>query len=97
VSDNTQNDPIEKVLRKLEDFGEPQRKSNAEWREKMHRLNAERQRAAAEADRALKRLQENLDGAPREITVNKRTHRIRLEGETEDEVTIIIEKKDGGR
>ncbi len=28
-------------------------------------------------------------------TVNKRTHRIRFENETEDQVTIIIERKEG--
>ena len=27
------------------------------------------------------------------ITVNKRTHRIRFEGETEDEVTVVIEPR----
>lgn len=44
----------------------------------------------------LKELQEvthNLDSPDRRLTVNKRTHRIRFEGETEDQVTIVIEPK----
>ena len=32
---------------------------------------------------------------PRRIVVDKRTHRVRLENETESEVTIIIEEKGG--
>ncbi len=32
----------------------------------------------------------------RRIVVNKRTHRVRLENETESEVTVVIEEK-GGR
>jgi hypothetical protein len=31
----------------------------------------------------------------RRIRVDKRTHRIRFESETEESVTIVIEKKDG--
>ena len=50
-----------------------------------------------ETDKALKRLQEAADRIIREgeiirrIPVNKKTHRIRFEDETEDEVTIVIE------
>ncbi|HEV2765762.1 MAG TPA: hypothetical protein VGV38_22445 [Pyrinomonadaceae bacterium] len=52
---------------------------------------------------ALQRLKEATDGLWRDhvqeqpeaqsITVNKRSHRIRFEGETEDVVTLIIEPK----
>lgn len=31
----------------------------------------------------------------RRIVVDKRTHRVRLEGETESEVTVVIEEKGG--
>ncbi len=31
------------------------------------------------------------------ITVNKRTHRVKFENETESEVTIVIEEKEGGK
>jgi hypothetical protein len=38
------------------------------------------------------------DDAPiRRIVVDKRTHRVRLENETESEVTVVIEEKDGRR
>jgi hypothetical protein len=52
-----------------------------------------------EAGKALKRLREAADsiiresGATRRIPVNKKTHRIRFEDETEDEVTIVIENR----
>jgi hypothetical protein len=52
-----------------------------------------------ETDKALKRLQQRVDEMIREretirrIPVNKKTHRIRFEGETEDEVTIVIENR----
>ena len=37
------------------------------------------------------------DEAPiRRIVVDKRTHRVRLENETESEVTVVIEEKGGG-
>ncbi len=36
------------------------------------------------------------DSPPRRIVVDKRTHRVRLENETESEVTVVIEEK-GGR
>ncbi len=57
----------------------------------------------AESKRLLKELNEqaedlkrkNADPPARRITVNKRTHRIRFEGETEDEVTIVVEKREG--
>ena len=36
------------------------------------------------------------EGAPpRRIVVDKRTHRVRLENETESEVTVVIEEKGG--
>ena len=35
------------------------------------------------------------EGTPRRIVVDKRTHRVRLENETESEVTIVIEEKGG--
>ena len=35
------------------------------------------------------------EAPPRRIVVDKRTHRVRLENETESEVTIVIEEKGG--
>lgn len=36
------------------------------------------------------------EAPPRRIVIDKRTHRVRLENETESEVTVVIEEK-GGR
>ena len=36
------------------------------------------------------------EAPPSRIVVDKRTHRVRLENETESEVTVVIEEK-GGR
>ncbi len=36
------------------------------------------------------------EATPRRIVVDKRTHRVRLENETESEVTVVIEER-GGR
>ena len=33
------------------------------------------------------------EAPPRRIVVDKRTHRVRLENETESEVTVVIEEK----
>ncbi|MDT5155650.1 MAG: hypothetical protein QOH51_7 [Acidobacteriota bacterium] len=50
-------------------------------------------------DEALKRLEAKVDEMIREretirrIPVDKKTHRIRFEDETEDEVTIVIENR----
>lgn len=53
-----------------------------------------------EIERHFKKVREFLDDMARErrddvqlIRVSKRTHSIRFEGESEDEVTIVIEKK----
>ncbi|HVG26187.1 MAG TPA: hypothetical protein VM865_01180 [Acidobacteriaceae bacterium] len=48
-----------------------------------------------ERERSLERLAETFGGVPRKIKVNKRTHRIRFESETETGVTIVIERRDG--
>ncbi|HEX8282651.1 MAG TPA: hypothetical protein VF588_04825 [Pyrinomonadaceae bacterium] len=37
------------------------------------------------------------EAPPRRIVVDKRTHRVRLENETESEVTVVIEEREGGR
>jgi hypothetical protein len=37
------------------------------------------------------------EAPPRRIVVDKRTHRVRLENETESEVTVVIEEKSGKR
>ena len=57
-----------------------------------------------EMNKALERLKavadefhKSLEETDRRILVNKQTHRIRFEGETEDEVTVIIEKRDADR
>ena len=52
-----------------------------------------------EGGRRSGRLKESAEGeAPmRRIVVDKRTHRVRLENETESEVTVVIEEKDGRR
>ena len=55
--------------------------------------------SADKTDEALKRLEATVDKIIRErqtvrrIPVNKKTHRIRFENETEDEVTIVIENR----
>ncbi len=54
--------------------------------------------ADSESKRLLKELQAAAkmthEAPPIErITVNKRTHRVRFENETESEVTIVIEKR----
>ena len=38
---------------------------------------------------------EGEGSSPRRIVVDKRTHRVRLENETESEVTVVIEEKGG--
>jgi hypothetical protein len=35
------------------------------------------------------------ESPPRRIVVDKRTHRVRLENETESEVTVVIEERGG--
>jgi hypothetical protein len=35
------------------------------------------------------------EAPPRHIVVDKRTHRVRLENETESEVTVVIEERGG--
>ena len=52
---------------------------------------------AGDGSRKSGRLKEPVaDEAPvRRIVVDKRTHRVRLENETESEVTVIIEEKGG--
>jgi hypothetical protein len=42
----------------------------------------------------LKRPERN-EAPPHYIVVDKRTHRVRLENETESEVTVVIEEKGG--
>jgi hypothetical protein len=61
----------------------------------------------SEFDKAMRNIEEagtgrlkraGEDEAPvRRIVVNKRTHRVRLENETESEVTVVIEEKGGRR
>ncbi len=41
--------------------------------------------------------QKNPAPPVKRITVNKRTHRVKFENETEPEVTIVIEEKEGGK
>jgi hypothetical protein len=38
----------------------------------------------------------DMESGTRRIRVDKRTHRTRFEDETEEGVTIVIEKKEGG-
>ena len=45
----------------------------------------------AKSDESFKHLQEAQEKRVTTIRVNKRTQRIRFEGETEDQVTVIIE------
>jgi hypothetical protein len=45
------------------------------------------------ATRSKKRLEEQQAGT-RRITINKQTHRIKFENETEDSVDVVIEKKE---
>jgi hypothetical protein len=70
----------------------------------------ERRREMSEVEKALDNIEmENADDArsgrrkrpegdeapPRRIVVDKRTHRVRLENETESEVTVVIEERGG--
>lgn len=53
----------------------------------------------AELRESMRRLNETVDAAlasERRIRVNKKTYRVRFEGETEEEVTIVIEPKEKG-
>lgn len=60
----------------------------------------ESQDAGNKANEAIEKLKRTVDEAIksgdqfRRLTVNKRTHRIRFENETESEVTIVVEKKE---
>jgi len=47
------------------------------------------QKIKADAEQRVK----DFESGTRRIHVNKKTHRIRFEGETEKEVTIVIERK----
>lgn len=80
----------------LDDALRQLREAESESREKFERFRKESAERQAEIDRALARLKEMQDGREnsRTIRVNKRTHRIRFENETENEVSIVIEKKD---
>ena len=49
------------------------------------------------ADSGRPKRPEGSEGPPRRIVVDKRTHRVRLENETESEVTVVIEEKGGRR
>jgi hypothetical protein len=49
----------------------------------------------AKSDESVRRLQEVREKRVTTIKVDKRTQRIRFEGETEDQVTVIIEPKAG--
>ncbi len=64
--------------------------------ESIRRLNESR----AKLDETLRRLQAERAGAQdkrlQRLTVNKRTHRIRFDNETEDQVTIVIERREEG-
>jgi hypothetical protein len=51
---------------------------------------------AADTDRGRTERPGGGEAPPRRIVVDKRTHRVRLENETESEVTVVIEEK-GGR
>jgi DNA-binding transcriptional MerR regulator len=77
---------IRKALRQLEEM----EKESAERHERFKRESAER---GAEIDRKLEKLKKLSDSGERWLRVNKRTHRVRFINETEDEVTIVIEKK----
>jgi len=50
-------------------------------------------------DEPLRRLEATVERAnaePKRLTIDKRTHRIRFESESETEVTIVIEKREKG-
>jgi len=52
-------------------------------------------RGAEGAGHGRARQPERGEAPPRRIIVDKRTHRVRLENETESEVTVVIEEKGG--
>ncbi len=89
MSDGDWKDSVEGILDKLARPA-PERHDN-EWREKMDRLKAAQETNSQE----IRRLEETFAGVPRKIKVNKRTHRVRFENETEDGVTIVVEKREG--
>jgi hypothetical protein len=55
----------------------------------------ELERLKAKNDEAVRRSKEAQEKRITTIRMNKRTQRIRFEGETEDQVTVIIEPKVG--
>jgi hypothetical protein len=55
----------------------------------------ELERLKAKNDEAVRRSKEAQEKRVTTIRMNKRTQRIRFEGETEDQVTVIIEPKVG--
>jgi len=79
---------IRKALRQLEEMN---RKSAARH-EHFNLVFAER---AAETNRKLEDLKRLSESGERRLCVNKRTHRVRFEAETEDSVEIIIEPYEG--
>ena len=58
--------------------------------QEMEKKSAERM---AETGQNLEKLKRLADSGERRLHVNKRTHRVRFLNETEDEVTIVVEKK----
>lgn len=72
-------------------------KQEAERRQRdFDRRQRESEESNARIDRNLAKLEElvdSLETGEMFFRVNKRTHRIRFEGETEESVTIVIEPK----
>jgi hypothetical protein len=68
-------------------------------------MEEERREEVSEVEKALDNIEDARSGRPkrpggddappRRIVVDKRTHRVRLENETESEVTVVIEEKGG--
>ena len=58
----------------------------------MHDLD-EARRKLKELQAVSERLVKGIEIGTRRIRVDKRTHRIRFEGETEENVTIVVERK----
>ncbi len=62
---------------------------------RLEELRARSERRAQESRRRLADMERERRERVTIIRVDKRTHRVRFEGETEDEVAIVVEPKGG--
>lgn len=97
---------LERLLERCEERSKRRREKGVTWLEqnathfdRLRFLQEQMREAGKQADESLKRLQDVVEKeihqrqTARRIAVNKKTHRVRFEGETEGEVIIVIEKR----